>query len=346
MPRAIEKWLQEGSSPARIIYGLASGVTLVVTLAGYADHAHHPGAVWWLLAGALVIALWALSEMVRWRIRHNRLQRELSRLGPGTSPHDPAQVVPAAPTVDPTLWNATVAESGDHRTMTFQLDHRFSERLAVQTFTLLRVTVTDPGQITTSAEGLGRIYQYPAQFPSAPAVRPGIYHSKWEGRDDHGGWHDITEGTHEVTLSGPEPPPLVLTVEDEDWFLFRQAGYVCGLLLKITNTTNRPVTVVSYGIGMDWPSQSGGVPEAFSGEDDRILSEQARVRREGGRYDPLLTTQPSTLPPHGEVSGWLVTHAFRPASGGAPRCTIQLTDQFRNKYTKVIEHRPAQHYKS
>lgn len=141
-------------------------------------------------------------------------------------------------------------------------------------------------------------------------------------------------------------PPLALTVEDQDWFLFRQVGYVCGLLIKITNTTDKPVTIVGYGIGMDWPPQPGDAPEAFSADDDGGLSRQARIRREGGRYDPLLTNHPAPLPPHGAISGWLVTHSVRPATGGTPRCTIRLTDSFGNTYTKVIEHRPAQHYVS
>jgi hypothetical protein len=141
-------------------------------------------------------------------------------------------------------------------------------------------------------------------------------------------------------------PPLVPTVEDEDWFLFRQAGYVCGLLIKIKNTTGQRVTVVSYGIGMDWPSNPDDAPAAFSAENDRVLSEQARIRREGGRYDPLLTAQPATIPPRSEVSGWLVTHSARPSTGGRPRCIIQVTDSFGNKYRKVIEQRDPQHYDS
>ena len=34
---------------------------------------HHPGALWWLMAAVAVVALWALGEMLRWRIKYRRL---------------------------------------------------------------------------------------------------------------------------------------------------------------------------------------------------------------------------------------------------------------------------------
>jgi hypothetical protein len=62
-----------------VLWGLASAVALVVTVAGYGIHAHHPGGVWWLLAGALILAAWALGEMGRWRTLHRRLKAEMKR---------------------------------------------------------------------------------------------------------------------------------------------------------------------------------------------------------------------------------------------------------------------------
>ncbi len=64
-------------------------VALIVTLASYATHPHHPRAVWWLTAAVAVFALWAFEEMLRWRIRHNRLKRELDRrsLAEGSDVH-------------------------------------------------------------------------------------------------------------------------------------------------------------------------------------------------------------------------------------------------------------------
>jgi hypothetical protein len=120
---------------------------------------------------------------------------------PGGFQGEPAvPIAQISPPVDPALWKTRVDESGDHTSMGFQLEYRLSDRLTVTKFTRLRVTVIDPGDITTSAEGLGRIYEYPREFPDAPPIRSGTYRFKWEGRDDKGGWRDITRGTHEVEM--------------------------------------------------------------------------------------------------------------------------------------------------
>jgi hypothetical protein len=87
--RAVERWLDEGWSPWRITIGIASFIVLAVAVYGYASHPHHPGAVWWLAAALAVIALWALSEAARWRIRYKRLQ--------STAPASPQPTVNRAP---------------------------------------------------------------------------------------------------------------------------------------------------------------------------------------------------------------------------------------------------------
>jgi hypothetical protein len=71
--RAVEHWLDEGWSPWRIGYGLANLIAMAVTVYVYAREPHHPGAVWWLLATVAIMALWALGEMLRWRIKYRRL---------------------------------------------------------------------------------------------------------------------------------------------------------------------------------------------------------------------------------------------------------------------------------
>ncbi|HEY5384882.1 MAG TPA: hypothetical protein VIJ56_06560 [Acidimicrobiales bacterium] len=73
----IEQWLDRGWSLPRVMWGLVAAVSTVVTAIGYATHPHHPGAVWWVVAGLVLLAIWALSEMLRWRIRHNRMERHL-----------------------------------------------------------------------------------------------------------------------------------------------------------------------------------------------------------------------------------------------------------------------------
>ena len=71
--RAAERWLDEGWSPWRIGYGVANLIALTVTVYIYARQFHHPGAIWWLTAAVAVVALWALGEMLRWRIKYRRL---------------------------------------------------------------------------------------------------------------------------------------------------------------------------------------------------------------------------------------------------------------------------------
>ncbi len=71
--RAVEQWLDEGWSPWRVGYGLANLVALAVTVYIYVTQPHHPGAIWWLTAAVAVVALWALGEMFRWRIKYRRL---------------------------------------------------------------------------------------------------------------------------------------------------------------------------------------------------------------------------------------------------------------------------------
>ena len=71
--RAVEQWLDEGWSTWRIGYGLANLIALAVSVYVYVRQPHHPGAIWWLMAAVAIIALWALGEMLRWRIKYRRL---------------------------------------------------------------------------------------------------------------------------------------------------------------------------------------------------------------------------------------------------------------------------------
>jgi hypothetical protein len=74
--KPVRQWLDEGWSPWRIGYGL---VSVALTVAGVVIFAaqHHLRGLVWLLAAVTVTAVWALMEMLRWRIRHNRLQGQL-----------------------------------------------------------------------------------------------------------------------------------------------------------------------------------------------------------------------------------------------------------------------------
>jgi hypothetical protein len=71
--QAIEQWVDGGWSPWRIASALITAVVTVAAVLGYVASAHHPGSVWWVMAGVGVLTLWALSEMLRWRIKYKRL---------------------------------------------------------------------------------------------------------------------------------------------------------------------------------------------------------------------------------------------------------------------------------
>lgn len=90
--RAVERWLDDGWSPWGIAYGVVALVATVVSVYGYVSHPHHPGAVWWLLAAVGLVAVWALLEAMRWRIRYKRLLASKSaqkEAQPTSKPADP-----------------------------------------------------------------------------------------------------------------------------------------------------------------------------------------------------------------------------------------------------------------
>ena len=175
----------------------------------------------------------------------------------------------------------------------------------------------------------------------------------------------LPSAAQQPELASPEPAlpeavnagPLLLTVEDEVWDLWRRAGYICALLLKITNTTGRAITVINYGVGTDWQRGPADTPVQISHESQQSLRSEARARERSNHYGtPLpgasrqsswLRRKPrSVIPPNGHISGWMVTDCPRPRTGGTPRCTIKVTDALGNTYTKVIEQRDPQHYES
>jgi hypothetical protein len=74
----IERWLDQGWSPFRVTYTAVSAVIFAVAVYGYVSHPHHPGWLWYALGALGIFALWAITEMLRWRIRHNRLEHQLA----------------------------------------------------------------------------------------------------------------------------------------------------------------------------------------------------------------------------------------------------------------------------
>ena len=85
--RVFERWLDEGWSPVRIGYGIVSLIITAVTVYLYARQAHHPGAIWWLMWAVVIVTVWAVSEMLRWRIKYRRLL--IAQQVPTTPPPQP-----------------------------------------------------------------------------------------------------------------------------------------------------------------------------------------------------------------------------------------------------------------
>ncbi len=93
----IESWLAKGWSLPRVVAAIISGIITVATVIGYAAHPHHPGAVWWVVWAIAAVAIWAVLEMLRWRIRHNRMEQKLAlHTAPISSTH-PGPTPPARP---------------------------------------------------------------------------------------------------------------------------------------------------------------------------------------------------------------------------------------------------------
>lgn len=69
-----ERWLRRGWSPIRVTFAVAAGVITLISVIGYMAHKGSPGAVWWLLLGLVILLVWAMSESMRWRIKHSRLE--------------------------------------------------------------------------------------------------------------------------------------------------------------------------------------------------------------------------------------------------------------------------------
>lgn len=94
-----EKWLNQGFSPLRLAYWAVSGVILSVTVYGYIDHPHHPGAVWYLFWAAVILAAWLTAETIRWKIKHDRLARQMAASPPIQPPRQPVspKTIPLPP---------------------------------------------------------------------------------------------------------------------------------------------------------------------------------------------------------------------------------------------------------
>lgn len=193
---------------------------------------------WGLIIFLLVLFVVAVEGTYREGRRHETdhaeqiagMKRELEALAT-----TPAQETPAPADVDPAEWEPVCNESGtDRKDLTFGLNHRFDHPAAFLAFNALRCTVTDPDQITTSATGRGRYYQYTqAFFEGAPPVRPGLYRFTWEGRNAKGAWVTITRGEH--TVQPWAKTGLEVVIDDEKPTWFPGIGLILEIEYHVTN---------------------------------------------------------------------------------------------------------------
>ena len=77
--RVFELWLEHGWSPPKIAGRAVAAVTVAIPVYGYVTHRGSPGAVWWLVGALSVAFFWAMTDALRWRIRHSRLDAAHSR---------------------------------------------------------------------------------------------------------------------------------------------------------------------------------------------------------------------------------------------------------------------------
>jgi AAA domain len=80
-PGPVERWLDDGWSLWRVIYGVVGFVIVVATVTAYAATAHHPGAVWYLVATMVAMIAWLVPEILRWRQDDVLVLDEASQLG-------------------------------------------------------------------------------------------------------------------------------------------------------------------------------------------------------------------------------------------------------------------------
>ena len=245
-------------------------------------------------------------------------------------PSTPAAGLPPASEPDPADWIAGWDETEDHN-LVFTLRHRFDNLAAIMAFGAYRCTVTDPGGVTTTASGAGRIYQYhPYSFPGAPPVRSGTYRFVWEGQDGKGVWYEIVRGTHDVNM----PPLLVRLKEPPQWENWKYVAMIAAFHVEIRNTTDRPIMVGSYAFTTD----NRGLPDWEStaiGEEHIGVHREIHARHENHHYGPQLRLH-SEVPAHESVSGWFVTAVTRDPAGGTPECSIIVKDDIGNEYQLTV----------
>jgi hypothetical protein len=304
-----------------------------------------PSTVWansWFDVGFAFVVLGAVIVAIG-TVVHFRREVPGGSTPPAVDPPPgPAAVTP--PVVDSDEFKPYHAESGefpDGKALTFGFDHIHDHPGAYAALSPRRCTVITPSGVEMDATRHNRYFQYPQEFDNAPAVRPGIYRFKLEGRLASGKWTLITEGEHEVK----PPPPLIVTILDDSQFEnWKYIALIAALHVQVENTTDMPIVVGGYA----WTSPADGELQwDHHATGDEILSVQREIaRRDESQQHGQPLRHYSRIGPHQSISGWFLVPVTRKARGGTPACTIIVRDSVGNEYRTTFPARSPQVYGS
>jgi hypothetical protein len=305
----------------------------------------HPWSTWRhiavdVLVGALVVGLVGYvltfpAAIIGAGARKRRLRRA-----------EPAPEITAGHSDEPAAeWKVRVSETPGTHELSFVCQHRFDNMSAYMSFSDMRCTVTDPAGITTTVSGEGRAVAYPHHFPNAPAVRPGVYHCRWEGMIRQGAWVEIISDDYEVKAWDAGPALTVRIMEDTQFENWRRIALIAALHVQIkNNTSDKRIRIIGYGFTVDSEGIASWSSQVTSDENIAVIREVAR-REDTQQYGQPLRHF-NHIAPGDTVSGWFVEAVNRPPSGGTPACTIEVKDELENRYQATIEARKAQLFKS
>jgi len=86
----VEKtYLSDGWGPVRAVLALAEFVVFALGLVAYGVNPHHRGALRWLVIALASFGVWALLEMLRWRVKYRSISRTAATAIPVTAAIDP-----------------------------------------------------------------------------------------------------------------------------------------------------------------------------------------------------------------------------------------------------------------
>ncbi len=248
---------------------------------------------------------------------------------------------PMASPVNPDEFKPRHQESGafpDNKVLTFGFNHINEHPGAYMALGSRRCIVVNPSGVETSATGTSRYFQYPYEFENAPAVRPGLYRFRFEGRLTNGEWVFITKGEHEVN----PPPPLIVTITDGNFETWKHIALIVELRVKITNTTDKAIRIRSFGFSYDAEGKAS-LHYALSRENYLELEREIFARKDRQHYGIPLEHH-AVVPADESVTGWVVSQIARPDTGGIPAITVAVKDQLGNEYRATRPKEEAKTY--